>query len=122
MARGRSDSTSKKKKVAKQETVTKTPKKEKDARPKEAGSKGRKTEKSREVNTPQHKKGSAARRRKSSSAEPTAGELMIFCQSETSFSYWGNIEKNVKQKCNRLIVLVAGPQRRSGRVTRQNGK
>ncbi|XP_037623443.1 endonuclease 8-like 1 [Sebastes umbrosus] len=85
VARSRSVSTSKKKKkVVKQEAVTKTPKKEKDAHPKEAGSMRRKT---REVNTNQHEKGSTARSRKSSSAEPTAD-----------------------------------PQRRSGRVTRQNSK
>lgn len=72
-----------KKKVVKQETVTKTPKTEKDARAKEAGSKRRKME----VNTPQREKRSTARRRKSSSAEQTAaGELMVFHQSETSFS------------------------------------
>ncbi|KAM9352656.1 endonuclease 8-like 1 [Symphorus nematophorus] len=73
-----------KKKTVKQETVTKTPKKEKEACPKEVKSKRRKSE----VNAPQHEKKSTARRRKSSSAEPAA----------------------------------AGPQRRSGRVTRQNGK
>ncbi|XP_032380122.1 endonuclease 8-like 1 isoform X2 [Etheostoma spectabile] len=84
VARKRSESTSKK--MVKQETVTKTPKKEKKARLKEAGTK-RKAEKSREVTAPQHEKRSTARRRKSSSAEPTAG-----------------------------------PQRRSGRVTRQNSK
>ncbi|XP_028442068.1 endonuclease 8-like 1 isoform X2 [Perca flavescens] len=86
VVRKRSESTSKKK-VVKQETVTKTPKKEKKARPKEAGTKRREAEKSREVTAPQHEKGSTARRRKSSSAEP-----------------------------------AAGPQRRSGRVTRQNSK
>ncbi|XP_029290207.1 endonuclease 8-like 1 isoform X2 [Cottoperca gobio] len=72
VARGRSESTPKKK-VVKQETATKTPKKEKDAHPKEAGSKRRETEKSEEVNAPQTKERSAARGRKSSSAEPTAG-------------------------------------------------
>ncbi|XP_070687066.1 endonuclease 8-like 1 [Pempheris klunzingeri] len=65
----------------------------KDARAKEAGSKRRKTESIQEVNTPQHEKRSSARRRKSSSAEPTAA-----------------------------VLFVAGPQRRSQRVTRQKGK
>nr|XP_046250236.1 endonuclease 8-like 1 isoform X2 [Scatophagus argus] len=83
VARIRTASTTKKK-ADKQETVTKTPKKEKDARVKEAGSKRGKME----VKTPQQEKRSAARRRKSSSAEPTA----------------------------------AGPQRRSRRLSRQNGK
>lgn len=77
MARSRSAST--KKKVVKQETVNKTPKKEQDMRLKEVGSKRIKTENTRGVNTPLHEKGvshSIARRRKSSSAEPTvAGEL-----------------------------------------------
>ncbi|XP_040893454.1 endonuclease 8-like 1 [Toxotes jaculatrix] len=71
-AKGRTESTLKKK-VVKQETVTKTPKKEKDVRPAEARSKRRQTEKAQEVKTPQNEKRSAARRRKSSSAEPTAG-------------------------------------------------
>lgn len=69
-----------KKKVVKQEGVTKTPKKEKDARLKEARS-NRKTEKSRDVNTPQRDTRSNARRRKSSSAEPTAGKLFTFSQN-----------------------------------------
>ncbi|XP_049430261.1 endonuclease 8-like 1 [Epinephelus fuscoguttatus] len=71
-ARSRSESTSKKKGV-KKETKTRTPKKGKDACPKEAGAKRRKAEKSPKVNTPQHEKRSTARRRKSSSVEPTAG-------------------------------------------------
>ncbi|XP_044049175.1 endonuclease 8-like 1 isoform X2 [Siniperca chuatsi] len=71
VARSRSASTTKKK-VVKQETVTKTLKKEKDAHQKEAGSKSIKTENTREVHTPQHEKRSTARRRKTSSAEPTA--------------------------------------------------
>lgn len=55
--------------------MTKTPKKGKDARPKEAKSK-RQRENTRDVKTPQLGKKSMARRRKSSSAEPTAaGEL-----------------------------------------------
>ncbi|XP_041794563.1 endonuclease 8-like 1 [Chelmon rostratus] len=82
----RSRSASATKKLVRKETVAKTPKNNKDARPKEAGSKRRKTE----ISAPPHEKKSAARKRKSSgsSAEPTAS-------------------------C---------PQRRSGRVTRQNGK
>ncbi|XP_038562147.1 endonuclease 8-like 1 isoform X2 [Micropterus salmoides] len=87
VARSRSAST--KKKVVKQETVNKTPKKEQDMRLKEVGSKRIKTENTRGVNTPLHEKGvshSIARRRKSSSAEPT----------------------------------VAGPLRRSARLTKQN--
>lgn len=74
VARSRSASTTKKK-VVKQETVNKTPKKEQDMRLKEVGSKRIKTENTRGVNTPPHEKGvshSIARRRKSSSAEPTA--------------------------------------------------
>uniref|UniRef100_UPI0037E88D38 endonuclease 8-like 1 n=1 Tax=Semicossyphus pulcher TaxID=241346 RepID=UPI0037E88D38 len=69
VTKSRSGSTSKRKAV-KQETVTKTLQKEKDVE-KEAGSKRRKTEKTGEVNTPQHKRASTARRRKGSSAEPT---------------------------------------------------
>ncbi|XP_031717124.1 endonuclease 8-like 1 isoform X3 [Anarrhichthys ocellatus] len=65
-------SSASKKNVVKQEAVTKTPKKEKDARSKEAVSK-RRTEKPREVNAPQHEKRPTARRKKDSSAEPTTG-------------------------------------------------
>ncbi|XP_039988899.1 endonuclease 8-like 1 isoform X2 [Xiphias gladius] len=69
----RSPSESKiKEKAVRQETAAKTQKKEKDVRPKEAGSK-KKTQKAREVDTPPHENRANARRRKSSSAEPTAG-------------------------------------------------
>lgn len=106
--------------MVKQETVTKTPKKEKDARAKEAGSKRRKTENTGEVKTPQHQKRSAVRRRKSSSAEPTtAGELTIFSQNEIKLFSTGGA---LKKKWNLIIILVVGPQKRSGRVTRQNSK
>ncbi|XP_071354584.1 endonuclease 8-like 1 isoform X3 [Trachinotus anak] len=64
LARSRSESTMKKK-VNKQETVTKTSKKEKDA--------GWKDGSYKKVNTSQHERRSTARRRKSSSAEPAAG-------------------------------------------------
>ncbi|XP_023278238.1 endonuclease 8-like 1 isoform X1 [Seriola lalandi dorsalis] len=84
LARSRSESTTKKR-VVKQETVTKTPKKEKDGGWKEARSKKKLTENSREVNTLQHEKRSTARRRAGSSAAPTAGELFIFSQSEKLF-------------------------------------
>ncbi|XP_071354575.1 endonuclease 8-like 1 isoform X2 [Trachinotus anak] len=72
LARSRSESTMKKK-VNKQETVTKTSKKEKDA--------GWKDGSYKKVNTSQHERRSTARRRKSSSAEPAAGE------NETSFLF-----------------------------------
>ncbi|XP_030586784.1 endonuclease 8-like 1 [Archocentrus centrarchus] len=62
-----------KKTVIKQEGVTKTPKKEKDARLKEAESKSRKPAKTHEVNAPQRETRSNAHRRKTSSVEATAG-------------------------------------------------
>lgn len=65
-----------KKTAIKQEGVTKTPKKEKDARLKEAESKRRKPGKTHEVNTPQRETRSNARRRKTSSVEATAGVAM----------------------------------------------
>ncbi|XP_031717113.1 endonuclease 8-like 1 isoform X2 [Anarrhichthys ocellatus] len=113
-------SSASKKNVVKQEAVTKTPKKEKDARSKEAVSK-RRTEKPREVNAPQHEKRPTARRKKDSSAEPTTGELMKFSQNDKKTTYWSTIGKKPQQNSN-LIVLVAGPQRRSERATRQNSK
>lgn len=67
--------------------MTKIPKKEKKGCPKEAGTKRRKAVKSREVTEPQHEKRSTARKRKSSSAEPTAGVLMIFSQNEKRFFF-----------------------------------
>ncbi|XP_068458300.1 endonuclease 8-like 1 [Clinocottus analis] len=65
--RSRSVSTSKKN-VIKRETVTKTPKKEKDAPSKEAVSKSR-----REVKATQREKRETACRKKNSSSEPTTG-------------------------------------------------
>ncbi|XP_034390114.1 endonuclease 8-like 1 isoform X3 [Cyclopterus lumpus] len=66
--RSRSVNASKKKNAIKRETVTNTPKKEKDAPSNETVSKRR-----REVNTPQQERGETARRKKNSSAEPTTG-------------------------------------------------
>ncbi|KAI3371285.1 hypothetical protein L3Q82_023906, partial [Scortum barcoo] len=81
VAQSRSASMTKKITV-KQETITKTPKREKDTHVKEAGYKRKKTGKTREAGTPQHEKTPAARRRKSSSTEPTAaGELKVFFQN-----------------------------------------
>ncbi len=74
MAKSHSTSTAKKQAV-KQETVTKTPKQEKDARLKEAGYKRRKTE----VNTSQHESRSTAVRRKRSSREPAVARELIMC-------------------------------------------
>ncbi|XP_069018172.1 endonuclease 8-like 1 [Embiotoca jacksoni] len=72
VAGSHSESTTKKK-VVKQKAVTETAKKEKDVWLKETGSKRRNTEKTQEVNLLQRESRSNARRRKSSSAEPTAG-------------------------------------------------
>lgn len=73
-----------KKKLVKQESVTKkTPKTEKEVHAEEAGSKRKK----KEVNMPQDEKRSAPRRRKSSSVTPkAAGELMAFGQNESHFN------------------------------------
>lgn len=74
MARSRSESTIKEE-VVQQETLTKKPKKAKNARSEETGSKRRKSEKAQEVNEPQEKKKSTPRRGKNSSAEAVAGEI-----------------------------------------------
>lgn len=99
-----------KKKVVKKETKTRKP--EKDAHLKETGSKRRKTE----INRTQHE--ITARSRKSSVEPVAAGELMVFCQSETIFFFWHRFERILLS----LSSLFAGPQRRSGRLTRQNRK
>lgn len=77
VAKRRSDNTIKGK-VVQQETVTKKPKKEKDAHSKETGSKRRKPEEAQEVKAPQDKKKSTARRRKNSHAEAARGETSPF--------------------------------------------
>ncbi|XP_034443383.1 endonuclease 8-like 1 isoform X1 [Hippoglossus hippoglossus] len=83
VAKSRSELTAKKIAV-KQETATKTPKKEKDARPQEAR---RKKEKTRSVNTAQREESENARRRKSSPAETTAGEFFMFLK-QVVFLLW----------------------------------
>ena len=89
MVKSRS-ATSTKKKAAKQEAVTKTPKREKDACPKEAKSKRGKTGKPLKVNTAEHENRSTTRRKRSSNAEPTAaGKLTCSVGKKTCFSAWG---------------------------------
>lgn len=82
MAKSRLASTTKKK-LVKQESVTKkTPKTEKGLHAEEAGSKRIK----KEVNMPQDEKSLTVCRRKSSSVAPkAAGELMAFGQNESHF-------------------------------------
>lgn len=98
--------------------MTKTPKREKDARPKEAKSKRGKTDKPLKVNTARHEKRSTARRRGSSNAGPTAaGELMCSVGKKNMLFCWGE-----KKNFYLIVFLVAGGLRRSRRVTRPNGK
>uniref|UniRef100_A0A4W6DHV5 Endonuclease VIII-like 1 DNA binding domain-containing protein n=1 Tax=Lates calcarifer TaxID=8187 RepID=A0A4W6DHV5_LATCA len=103
-------------KVVKQETMLKTPKKREGICKKEAGSKRRKKENTQQVNTPQRAKRPAGDRRKSSSAEPTSGELLLFFQNETT-----SVGEFLKDN-NLIVLLIAGSQRRSCRVTRLNSK
>uniref|UniRef100_A0A3Q4AHT9 Endonuclease 8-like 1 n=1 Tax=Mola mola TaxID=94237 RepID=A0A3Q4AHT9_MOLML len=86
----------KKKKVVKQQTGTKTPKKGKDVHVKKKASKRIKID----VNTPQHENKSSARRRKGSSAQPVdAGDILVFCQSETNAFVWSRNERIFNFNC-----------------------
>lgn len=116
MTRGRSSNTVKKNAI-KEETVTKTPKTEKDVKAKEARSRRRMTELD---TTSEQDKRSAAGKRKSNKADPAAaGEFLRICQSETRlFIPAGKEFKDLRSDG----LVVAAPLRRTSRVTRKNGK